>query len=584
MGKAQEDVASLPLSNVEVSSKHNALEKPRHRSKLFGIASCLLLWLIWSNSWTGSLIPSGGQLKTGSSARCDQVPALYPKDTSDELVGMDKYLETAGFRNQSISKLSGAVRIPTESFDDLGPIGEDKRWEIMYKFADYLNETFPRVHQKLLLERVNTHGLLYTWIGEDETLKPTLLMAHQDVVPVPAATVDAWTHPPFSGFYDGQYIWGRGSSDCKNQLVGVLEAVEELIKAGFKPKRTVLLSFGFDEEVSGPQGAGHLGPFIYERYGTDGIAAIVDEGAGFTKAWGMQVALPGVGEKGYTDVHITIRMPGGHSSIPPDHTGIGVMSELITMVEANPYTTKLDDANPYLGLLTCGAEHGSKFPSKLKKLLHRREKSSHNCKAKKDHLAVEAAKAGPGIKYLMQTSVATDLIEGGVKVNALPERTTSIVNHRVNIGEHTADVHHKITKLAKIVADKYNLTLHAFDNHTETPSSITLYPGPNVLEPAPVSPTDVSSDTPWSVLAGTVRALYGEDVIVAPGLMTGNTDTRHYWNSSKHIFRFTSGWDGESAGLGNIHTVDERVAVKAHINMVRWMSLFIRNMDASDQS
>lgn len=493
---------------------------------------------------------------------------------------MDAYIGSADFRNASIARLSGAVQVPTESFDDLGPIGEDKRWEVLYDFADYLKKTFPAVHSTLALEKVNTHGLLYTWRGTDKNLKPTLLMAHQDVVPVPASTVDAWTHPPFSGYYDGERIWGRGASDCKNQLIGILEAVEELIKAGFTPTRTVVLPFGFDEEVSGPQGAGHLAPFLLARYGPDGIAVVVDEGSGFSNAWGMRTALPGVGEKGYTDVDIIVRMPGGHSSIPPDHTGIGVMSELITLIEADQYPTHLDSENPYLGLLTCGAEHAPEFPSKLKKLLHR-HKQATTCKAKKDRLAVEAAKQGQDIRYLMQTSIAADVISGGVKNNALPERTVATINHRINIGEHPEDVHRKITHIAQGVAKKYNLTLHAFDDTKESPSSITLYNGLASLEPAPVTPTDPTVLSPWTILSGTTKALYGEDLIVAPGIMTGNTDTKYYWDLTQHIFRFTPGWDGKFSGLGNIHTVDEYISVDSHINMVRWMSLFIRNMDQS---
>ena len=306
---------------------------------------------------------------------------------------------------------------------------------------------------------------------------------------------------------------------------------------------------------------------------------MVDEGASFSNAWGASVPLPGVGEKGYTDVHITIRMPGGHSSIPPDHTSIGVMSELISLVEAHPYEPHLDDQNPYLGLLTCGAEHAPDFPSKIRNLLRRR--STFGKSYKKDLLALEAAKAGLSTRYLMQTSVAADIINGGVKVNALPERTSAVINHRINVGETPSNVFNKITHLAKPIAEKYNLTLHAFDGAKESPSSITLYSGPNLLQPAPVTPTDASTLSPWTVLSGTTRALYGTDVIVAPGLMTGNTDTRYYWNLTSHIFRFSAGWDGESSGLGNIHTVNERISADAHLAMVKWMSLFVRNMDES---
>lgn len=51
---------------------------------------------------------------------------------------------------------------------------------------------------------------------------------------------------------------------------------------------------------------------------------------------------------------------------------------------------------------------------------------------------------------------------------------------------------------------------------------------------------------------------------------------------TKNIFRFGPGYDGKGSGLGNIHTVDEKVSVKTHINAVKWFSLFVRNMDEAD--
>lgn len=239
---------------------------------------------------------------------------------------------------------------------------------------------------------------------------------------------------------------------------------------------------------------------------------------------GTTFALPGVAEKGYTDVHITVRMPGGHSSIPSDHTSIGVISELITSIESTQYRTYLDGSSPYLGLLTCGSEHGPSFPKSLRKLLHKHSPAK-SCHPKKDLLALEAAKAGPGVKYLMQTSQAVDVITGGVKVNALPERTSVTVNHRINIGDTPETVWNHVTSLARPLAEKYNLTLHAFDNVTEAPLSISLFPSETTLRVAPVTPTELDIVSPYSILAGTTRALYGEEIVVAPGMMTGNTGT-----------------------------------------------------------
>jgi hypothetical protein len=52
------------------------------------------------------------------------------------------------------------------------------------------------VHKRLLVENINTHGLLYTWQGSNAELKPTVLLAHQDTVPVPSDTIAAWEYPP----------------------------------------------------------------------------------------------------------------------------------------------------------------------------------------------------------------------------------------------------------------------------------------------------------------------------------------------------------------------------------------------------
>ncbi|KAI0388972.1 peptidase family M20/M25/M40 [Xylariaceae sp. FL0594] len=528
-----------------------------------------------------------------SADKCVQVAPLVPGQQSPALADMDEYILSDKFRNETVDRLAGAVRIPTESYDDLGPVGEDPRWDTMYDLAAYLEKTFPLVHASLKLEKVNTHGLLYTWEGSDADLAPTVLMAHQDVVPVAQATVDQWTYPPYSGHYDGKYVWGRGASDCKNQLVGILESVELLLNAGFEPRRTLVLSFGFDEEITGRRGASNLAKVLFERYGSDGAAVVVDEGRGLAESWGTLFALPGVAEKGYIDVEIVVRMPGGHSSIPPAHSGIGVAAELVTLIEAHPYEPHFHAENPYLAILECGNAHSPDFPSSLKKHLPWKEPSSSSSssfcpaekKNKKDKLALEAAKQGDAVKYLFTTSLAVDIIGGGVKNNALPERTRVLVNHRVNVGDTSAVVKEKLAHLAQHVASKHNLTVLAFDDGAEeVPRSIKLSAA-HVLEPAPVTPTSVEGVTPYGVLSGTTRALYGDGVVMAPALMTGNTDTRYYWDLTRHIFRYNPGFDPEQGlELGGIHTVNERVNVLAHTRLVQWFSMFIRNMDEAELS
>ncbi|ROW04274.1 hypothetical protein VSDG_00894 [Cytospora chrysosperma] len=554
------------------------------RSKWMALPAVALLALCVTNT-----IPSSRHHHHSGhddfASQCRQVDPLFPSQSS--LGSMDEYLASAQFLNTSVGRLAGAIQIATQSYDNLGPVGEDERWEVMYPFAEYLEKTFPLVHSTLKLEKVNTHGLLFTWQGSNDGLKPTVLMAHQDVVPVETSTIGQWTHPPFSGEFDGKFVWGRGAADDKSSLIGIMGAVEALIEAGFEPQRTLVLSFGFDEEISGHAGAGHLAEVLLDRYGKDGAAIIVDEGSVIQEQWGTIFALPGVAEKGYIDVEVVVRMPGGHSSVPPKHNGIGVMGEVIRLVEANLYEPHLHDENPFLAALQCGARYAPEFPHKLKKELGKRDSKGLDTCHRKDKLALEAATLGDATKYLFTTSVAADLISGGAKVNALPERTVLTVNHRVNVGDHPSEVQERMTGIAAIVAEKYNLTLHAFTEEAETPSSITLQVaggGGKMLEPAPVTPTEIldSGATPYSILSGTTRALYGEDTIMAPALMTGNTDTKFYWDLTKHIFRFNPGFDAEQSFLEGVHTVDEKISMLAHVRGVQWYSMFVRNMDEAD--
>ncbi|KAL5341451.1 hypothetical protein BJX70DRAFT_358833 [Aspergillus crustosus] len=520
---------------------------------------------------------------------CPQVAPLSPSTITEDLIALEKSIQSDSYRNRSIERLSEAVQIDTQVFDDLGPVGTDPRWDVFYAFAAYLEKTYPQVHGMLKLEKVNTHGLVYTWAGEDPDLKPTLLLAHQDTVPVQEATVSEWVHPPWSGFVDGEVIWGRGSVDCKSQLTAILDAVEELAVHGFKPRRTLLLAFGFDEEASGVQGARYISQFLEERYGKDSLAVIVDEGAGLERKWGRVFATLTVGEKGYLDVGITVRTPGGHSSAPPPHTSIGILSELVTAIEANVYKPWLHEKNPYLDQLRCGAVHGSEFPEKFRNLLRKhRGLEQYPGPHERDALAEEIAKEGPRTQYLVQTSSAVDVFSGGDKVNALPESASVKVNHRVNIGETTDKIEQRILNLATQTAKKYNLTIVNEFNSSPSPetpitNTLTLSILKEALPPSPLTPTSIKNpSSPYAILSGTTRAVFGEDVIIAPGVMTGNTDTRYFWDLTRHIFRFGIALDAGNEGAG-IHTVNERQDIQAHVRGAVWFSRFIRNMDEVEE-
>ena len=317
---------------------------PRHPTVFLGILLALATTLYFG--------PSFESIKSGChrvlSPVSDAAPSEVVETWSDEYskcpvqpkplhpaVGWEMTDEE---KQKSLKLFSEAVQIPTQSYDDNGEPGEDARWGPFFDFQAWLNTSFPLATETAKIEYINKLGILATFEGSDPSLKPLLLMSHYDVVPAPSSTDDRWTHPAFSGHIDDEFVWGRGASDDKTLLVAQCkslwglrrtltcptpgEAVTHLLENGFKPKRTLILSHGFDEEeVFARRGQGHIAPFLEERYGKDGLLMVIDEGAGVENDvsryvtlettltmgqwYGSPFALPGMGEKGYLDIEVS---------------------------------------------------------------------------------------------------------------------------------------------------------------------------------------------------------------------------------------------------------------------------------------
>jgi Gly-Xaa carboxypeptidase len=522
---------------------------------------------------------------------CPQATPLAPQKNGDLWGAMNRKIGSPAFKGSAVQWLSGAVQVPTESFDNMDPVGVDNRWLAFGPFHEYLLNAFPLVHKNLQLTKVNTYGLHYQWTGSDSSLKPILLAAHQDVVPVDPTTVDQWTHPPYSGHFDGERVWGRGSTDDKSGLIGILSTIETLIQANFQPARTIVLSFGFDEETSGFNGAGHLAAHLEEVYGKNSFAMIVDEGSGFQEQYGSVVATPGIAEKGFLNVLVEVTAPGGHSSLPPSHTSIGMLSALLVKYENNPYKTKLTRGEPVYATLQCVAEHGKDVPKDLRRTV---KQSTHNDRALR-HLR-QTIRDDPLLNSLVGTTQAIDMIQGGVKSNALPEQAWAIVNHRISVVSSLDEVKAHDTKLLKELAKDFNLTYTAFGSKltaegAPAKGTLTLSDAFNGgLEPAPVTPSGPDA-APYQLLSGTIKATYNahrgmepetDAIIVAPSMMSGNTDTRFYWDLSPHIFRYNHNGAQPGNPLGGVHTVNENANINSFLEIIRFFSTLILNADEAD--
>ncbi|KAI1375657.1 carboxypeptidase S [Hypoxylon crocopeplum] len=523
-----------------------------------------------------------------SDFKCDIPAALDPsKDglpAARDIFSDDKALQLQVKRHGTI------VKIPSISYDDNGEPGEDPRWNVFYDLHNTFAALYPNVHLRMARETVNTFGLVYTIKGTEPALKPLMLAAHQDVVPV--ADASTWKYPPFSAHFDGQWLWGRGASDDKNSLTGLMSALETLLSNPlWVPRRTIILALGFDEECSGRRGAGYIGRFLEKRYGPNSIALILDEGGMGLQLLGNDTlyALPAVMEKGHVDIWLELYVNGGHSSTPFPHTGIGIISEFVTQLESNPWTPKLIKGSPIYNHFVCQAKYSPDASPKITKLIN---------KGDLETLTEELATIDRATQYRIQTSQAVDYILGGVKINAMPEYIRIGVNHRIAPQDSITAVKANILKQIKPIVKKFGLNVSAFKGEELNPDvefdenidgvvgpmydvdyngTLVLTSSQRTLV-APISPT---SGPIWDVFSGTIQHSFAfEDGKVVPvgELMTGNTDTRHYLNLTPHVYRWTPTRQGHNA---NAHTVDERMDMYAHMEALRFYYDLIRNFDAS---
>ena len=167
-------------------------------------------------------------------------------------------------------RLGRVLSFPTISSMD----AEAVDWQPFDDLRAYMQQAWPHVFTAGKVELID-HSLLVTLGGSDPALKPIMLMGHMDVVPVVPGTEADWTHAPFSGRVDDTYIWGRGAIDMKDQVAGILEAVEYALAHGWQHERTLLLAFGQDEETA-QYGAGTIGRALEER-GIE-LEYLIDEG------------------------------------------------------------------------------------------------------------------------------------------------------------------------------------------------------------------------------------------------------------------------------------------------------------------
>jgi carboxypeptidase PM20D1 len=400
------------------------------------------------------------------------------------------------------SRLADAVRIKTISHS----VDASTDGRAMRSFHTLLEASYPEVHSSLKREIVNAYSLLYTWEGTDTTLKPILISAHIDVVPVEPGTENDWEYPPFSGEIADGFIWGRGTLDVKQSILGVLEAIEFLLAEEFLPERTIYLAFGHDEEIGGGNGAAEIAKLLADR----GIRLefVLDEGSviteGIVPGIKRPTAIIGVTEKGIGNFMLVATGKGGHSSRPPKQTVVGAIGRAVAYLQDNPMPARLQspvsDMFDYLA---------PEMPFTTRLILANRWLF--------EPLLLRRLSNGLTTNASIRSTITPTIIQGGVKANVIPQEATAVVNVRLLPGDTVDDILRHITEATGAVIGEDEKEHGNYDAKSKL---VIRRTSERVWEAAPVS--EIVSPS-FATLMQTIRQVF-PDVAIAPGMVLGATD------------------------------------------------------------
>lgn len=429
------------------------------------------------------------------------------------------------------------------------------------KLHEIIKNNFKNIMANSSFEVIGQRALLIKLEGEDKNLRPCLLMAHQDVVPVIAGTEKDWVHDAFSGFIDDKYIWGRGALDIKQMLFGILEACEYILSHNFKLKRTLYLAFGDDEETFN-QGAARIARVLEER-GVK-LEFLLDEGGGVIESgaeFGIEnanifVSKINLMEKGYVDLELSVESKGGHSSrvfnisTPEGFIG-GTSLELLSRAISAICDAKFKAKMPYALLKSFEILRPYINKEPLKTLVQDMEANFNKI--------TDYCLKSPELFPYVTTTIAPTMIEGGSAAsNVMPQNMRAVINFRLNEGD-TIDA---VMQNAQEALNKLNIK--------NIKNKIKL----KILQANNPSKTAKSDGYGYETLIKCLNKFY-KNIIFIPSLTVGATDARCYETICDACLRFSPFMSDFDEARTGVHGTNERILIKSYAHGIKFLIYFI---------
>lgn len=400
------------------------------------------------------------------------------------------------------------IRIDTSNYGDEEGPGERKAAEHVATLLDEVG-----ISSNLYESEPGRTSMIARW--GDGPGEPLLIHGHLDVVP---AAAEDWQVDPFAGEIRDGYLWGRGTVDMKDFDAMALSVVRARARTGAHPNRPLVLCFTADEEAGGHKGAEHLVTHHADEL-VDCTEAIGEVGGFTTTVRGKRIYLVEAAEKGMAWIKLTARGAAGHGSMVNHSNAVTELAAAVARIGAHRWPVRLTPAMEVL--LASVAEIAGT------------EATPENAEALVEEFESSARMLGAVIRNTTNPT----MLGAGYKVNVIPTEATAHIDGRFLPGYEDEF----FDTLADLCGEHVTWDFISHQQPWDSPYEGRIVDAMN---------QSILSEDP--------------DGIVAPFLMSGGTDAKHFRKLGMQSYGFAPLRLPPELDFGSLfHGVDERVPVDA---------------------
>jgi acetylornithine deacetylase/succinyl-diaminopimelate desuccinylase-like protein len=358
-----------------------------------------------------------------------------------------------------------------------------------------------------------------------------------------------WTTDPFQFVEKDGYFYGRGTQDMKVDDAILVTTFIRFRREGYRPDRDLILALTADEEGGKSNGVDWL--LKNHRDLVDAEFVLNADSGGVTTRQGKVVNVDvEASEKQYADFELTVRNPGGHSSLPKPDNAIYQLADALSRLEHSPFPVELNAVT-------------RTYFERRAPLESAQTKADMNAilRIPPDAEAVTRLSRDPRYNSMLRTTCVATMLSAGHANNALPQTAQAIVNCRILPGHSPAETERALVRVFADpkVAVRYVGAIGAADQAPDSKGFPTVLPAPEVLRPLEQ-----------------VAAAMWPGAPVIPDMETGASDSVYTMASGIPSY----GVNGVGIDQDDIraHGKDERVRVASYFEGVDFCYRFLKAM------